>query len=336
MRPLRVRTSDPRARAPGSGRRRQLGGALPASGPGGQTPVLGTHVKPHSSVRGVHCRTGAGVPAPQVASGSWSPRCAFTGRWRLPGRRLRVWSGTRGAHGHTSRSASRCDEGPWSDLTPSGCCVGGSGACGEEQTLQPGPEPAGDPPARRRGAQRGVLGPGGRRGPGSRHQAPSRRRGLSAPPRPPAPASVSTRRCPPTLRVPASGQPAVRARAAAPPRRAPPAASALPCCASSGAPVAAVAAVTVVLGGDARVQAGGGLSSSGPARAQVPRAAPSPPRCGSAPPDDSRETSTRLALDVLRPRASFLWHRGACREQPFRCKFKLIYLPSVRLTGFCI
>lgn len=55
VRPLRVRTSDPRARAPGSGRRRQLGGALPASGPGGQTPVLGTHVKPHSSVRGVHC-----------------------------------------------------------------------------------------------------------------------------------------------------------------------------------------------------------------------------------------------------------------------------------------
>lgn len=109
-----------------------------------------------------------------------------------------------------------------------------------------------------------------------------------------------------------------------------------PVVASSGAPVAAVAAVAVVLGGDARVQAGGGLSSSGPARAQVPRAAPSPPRCGSAPPDDSRETSTRLALDVLRPRASFLWHRGACREQPFRCKFKLIYLPSVRLTGFCI
>lgn len=202
VRPLRVRTSDPRARAPGSGRRRQLGGALPASGPGGQTPVLGTHVKPHSSVRGVHCRTGAGVPAPRVASGSWSPRCAFTGRWRLPGRRLRVWSGTRGAHGHTPRSASRCDEGPWSDLTPSGCCVGGSGACGEEQTLQPGPEPAGDPPARRRGARRGVLGPGGRRGPGSRLQAPSRRRGLSAPPRPPAPASVSTRRCPPTLRRP--------------------------------------------------------------------------------------------------------------------------------------
>lgn len=159
-------------------------------------------MKPHSSVRGVHCRTGAGVPAPQVASGSWSPRCAFTGLWRLPGQRLRVWSGTRGAHGHTSRSASRCDEGPWSDLTPSGCCVGGSGACGEAQTLQPGPEPAGDPPARRRGAQRGVLGPGGRRGPGSRHQAPSRRRGLSAPPRPPAPASVSTRRCPPTLRRP--------------------------------------------------------------------------------------------------------------------------------------
>lgn len=44
--------------------------------------------------------------------------------------------------------------------------------------------------------------------------------------RPPCPRAGVLPRC----AVPASGQPAVRARAAAPPRRAPPAASALPCC----------------------------------------------------------------------------------------------------------